>query len=92
MSRSQPEPVTIRVDDAHTVSGLLLAPPQARACYLLAHGAGAGMTHPFLQVVATNSPSGTSPRCAISSRTWSEAADGRTLPGSRKRRCAPPQR
>ncbi len=54
MSHSQPEPVSIRVDDAHAVSGLLLAPPQARACYLLAHGAGAGMTHPFLHAVATN--------------------------------------
>ena len=42
-----------RADDAHRVSGLLLAPPQARACYVLAHGAGAGMTHPFLDAVAT---------------------------------------
>ena len=28
-------------------------PPQARACYVLAHGAGAGMTHPFLDAVAS---------------------------------------
>jgi len=49
----KPEPVTITVDDAHRVSGLLLAPPGARACYLLAHGAGAGMTHPFMAAVAT---------------------------------------
>jgi uncharacterized protein len=47
-----PAPVTITVDDAHRVSGLLLAPPGARACYLLAHGAGAGMTHPFMAAVA----------------------------------------
>ena len=46
------EPVTITVDDAHRVSGLLLAPPRARACYVLAHGAGAGMTHPFMAAVA----------------------------------------
>ena len=31
---------------------LLEAPPKARACYVLAHGAGAGMTHPFLGAVA----------------------------------------
>ncbi len=50
MNRS--EPVTITVDDAHSVSGLLLAPPRARACYILAHGAGAGMAHPFMAAVA----------------------------------------
>ena len=27
-------------------------PPHARACYVLAHGAGAGMTHPFMTAVA----------------------------------------
>lgn len=37
---------------ATAVSGLLLAPPRARACYVLAHGAGAGMTHPFMEAVA----------------------------------------
>src|SRR5213079_2612961 len=26
--------------------------PDARACYVLAHGAGAGMTHPFLAGIA----------------------------------------
>jgi predicted alpha/beta-hydrolase family hydrolase len=43
--------VSIIVDDAHRVSGLLQAPQQARACYVLAHGAGAGMTHPFMAAV-----------------------------------------
>jgi predicted alpha/beta-hydrolase family hydrolase len=46
------EPVTIAVDGMHRVSGLLLAPPAARACYVLAHGAGAGMAHPFMAAVA----------------------------------------
>jgi hypothetical protein len=45
-------PVTIAVDDAHRVSGLLLMPAHPRACYVLAHGAGAGMTHPFMAAVA----------------------------------------
>ena len=35
------------------VSGLLLLPPRARVLYVLAHGAGAGMRHPFLEVLAT---------------------------------------
>jgi predicted alpha/beta-hydrolase family hydrolase len=44
--------VTIRVNDTQSVSGLLLVPTDARACYVLAHGAGAGMTHPFMAGVA----------------------------------------
>jgi uncharacterized protein len=53
MNRSDAESLTLRVDDTHIVSGLLLVPPQARACYVLAHGAGAGMLHPFMEAVAT---------------------------------------
>ena len=44
--------INLTVGDAHRVSGLLLMPPRALACYVLAHGAGAGMTHPFLEAVA----------------------------------------
>lgn len=43
---------TIAVDDAASVSALLMRPPGARACVVLAHGAGAGMTHPFMEAVA----------------------------------------
>lgn len=42
----------IQVDDAHRVSALLAAPPRPAACLVLAHGAGAGMTHPFMAAVA----------------------------------------
>jgi uncharacterized protein len=45
-------PIAIEVDATHTVSGLLQVPQQAAACYVLAHGAGAGMTHPFMTAVA----------------------------------------
>src|SRR6476619_5021600 len=45
-------PVTLTLDDGQQVSGLLLAPPDARACYVFAHGAGAGMAHPFMESVA----------------------------------------
>jgi hypothetical protein len=47
-----PRPVKISVDAERRVSGLLQAPPKARACYVLAHGAGAGMTHPFMAAIA----------------------------------------
>jgi uncharacterized protein len=49
---SEAKPVTIAVDDAIRVSGLLQAPKDARACYVLAHGAGAGMKHAFMAAVA----------------------------------------
>jgi uncharacterized protein len=42
----------MNVDGAGRVSGLLQAPSRARACYVLAHGAGAGMAHPFMAAVA----------------------------------------
>lgn len=41
------------VDGIRTVSALWQRPSTARACYVLAHGAGAGMSHPFLQAVAS---------------------------------------
>jgi hypothetical protein len=44
--------ITIRVDNAHSVSGLLDLPARARACCVLAHGAGAGMFHPFMAAIA----------------------------------------
>ena len=50
MSRARA--ITIAGDEGLGVSGLLLAPPQARACVVLAHGAGAGMAHPFMASVA----------------------------------------
>src|SRR6516162_2414332 len=52
MNRSDVASVTIAVDDAPSVRGLLSVPPNARACYVLAHGAGAGMFHPFMDGVA----------------------------------------
>src|ERR1041385_3846188 len=46
------QPVVITVDEDRNVSGLLQVPSEARACYVLAHGAGAGMAHPFMAAVA----------------------------------------
>lgn len=47
-----PQPLTIVVGDNERVSGLLQVPAAARACYVMAHGAGAGMTHRFMSSVA----------------------------------------
>src|SRR5947209_9398108 len=52
MGVATPQPVSINVNEGPRVSGLLQVPPQAHACYVLAHGAGAGMSHPFLAAVA----------------------------------------
>ncbi len=51
MPTSDAKPVVVSGDGVR-VSGLLLAPPRARACYVLAHGAGAGMAHPFMAAIA----------------------------------------
>jgi predicted alpha/beta-hydrolase family hydrolase len=44
--------LTIPVGEDRRVSGLLLRPERAWAAYVLAHGAGAGMSHPFLEAMA----------------------------------------
>ncbi|MBF9234032.1 alpha/beta hydrolase family protein [Microvirga alba] len=46
------EPITIAIGDDTSVSGLWQAPPEARACVVLAHGAGAGMTHKGMTALA----------------------------------------
>lgn len=46
------QPLTLTVDTASTVSALLQTPANARACYVFAHGAGAGMAHSFMAAVA----------------------------------------
>ena len=51
-TRAEPKTVAFAVDDERRVSGLLQLPKDARALYVLAHGAGAGMTHPFLARIA----------------------------------------
>ena len=52
MSPAHAEPITIAGEHDIHVSGLLQTPKQACACYVLAHGAGAGMRHPFMAAVA----------------------------------------
>jgi len=45
------EKIIIPVGDS-TVSGLWLAPPDAKATYIFAHGAGAGMAHKSMAAIA----------------------------------------
>jgi predicted alpha/beta-hydrolase family hydrolase len=46
------KPCKIDAGSAGRVSGLLTTLPEPQACYVFAHGAGAGMTHPFMERVA----------------------------------------
>ena len=52
MTKPEAEELRIAVDPSLSVSGLLLRPQRALACYVFAHGAGAGMTHAFMASVA----------------------------------------
>jgi predicted alpha/beta-hydrolase family hydrolase len=44
--------LVIQVHDGQSVSALSLVPEQPAACLVLAHGAGAGMTHPSMAGIA----------------------------------------
>ena len=48
-----PRPLAIPLEGGASLDALLDAPPAPRAAYLMAHGAGAGMTHPFLAAMAS---------------------------------------
>jgi len=43
----------LTLEEATSVSALLVRPENARACFVFAHGAGAGMSHPFMETVAS---------------------------------------
>ena len=45
--------LTIETGKAGSVSALLLRPAAPRACFVFAHGAGAGMTHSFMEAFAS---------------------------------------
>ena len=52
MSSTHTRAVTISIDAEQRVSALLEVPAEPHACYVFAHGAGAGMTHPFMAAMA----------------------------------------
>ena len=53
MKIASAQKLDIEIGKAGSVSALLDRPPKARACVVFAHGAGAGMTHPFMEAVAS---------------------------------------
>jgi uncharacterized protein len=44
-------PLTCIVYDAQSASPFLVAPPDPLACYVIAHGAGAGVNHTLMAAV-----------------------------------------
>ena len=52
MKADDAQPLRIELKPGEAVSALLIRPQQPRACYVFAHGAGAGMTHPSMETVA----------------------------------------
>ena len=46
------QPITIPIEGDEPVSGLWQAPAASRVCLVLAHGAGAGMTHSAMAAIA----------------------------------------
>jgi len=52
MKVASAQKLDIEIGKAGSVSALLDRPPQTRACFVFAHGAGAGMTHPSMEAVS----------------------------------------
>ena len=52
MKAAEAQSLRIELGPGEAVSALLIQPPQCRACYVFAHGAGAGMTHASMETVA----------------------------------------
>jgi uncharacterized protein len=52
MTTISTQQLTIETGNAGPVSALLTKPVRASACFVFAHGAGAGMAHPFMATVA----------------------------------------
>jgi predicted alpha/beta-hydrolase family hydrolase len=52
MNAVSAQKLEIAIANAAPVSALMMRPPKARACYVLAHGAGAGMMHRSMEAIA----------------------------------------
>ena len=52
MNADNAQQLKIDTEKAGAVSALLLRADKPRACFVFAHGAGAGMTHPFMRAFA----------------------------------------
>ena len=52
MSTTSMERIALQLPEAEPVSALLCVPANAHACFVFAHGAGAGMAHAFMAAMA----------------------------------------
>jgi len=52
MSTTSMERIAVQLPEAEPVSALLCVPANAHACFVFAHGAGAGMEHAFMTAMA----------------------------------------
>jgi predicted alpha/beta-hydrolase family hydrolase len=52
MNTDSAQKLRLQIESNLPVSALLLKPPKACACFVFAHGAGAGMTHAFMETIA----------------------------------------
>jgi predicted alpha/beta-hydrolase family hydrolase len=52
MNTDSAQKLRLHIENDLPVSALLLKPPNACACFVFAHGAGAGMIHPFMETIA----------------------------------------
>jgi hypothetical protein len=74
------EHLTIEGKDITPLSAILMKPPKARACFVFAHGAVAGMSHVFMEQSQPARTLGASRPFAISFPSWRRAASGRIRP------------
>jgi predicted alpha/beta-hydrolase family hydrolase len=61
------------------VSGLLILPKGAEALLVVAHGAGAGMRHKFMEEIAQKLADRAVATSVTNSRTWRRASKDRTV-------------
>lgn len=54
MTQTSTQALNIEVGDGTRVSGILMTPLEPKACFVVAHGAGAGMLHPFMANLAND--------------------------------------
>jgi predicted alpha/beta-hydrolase family hydrolase len=54
MTPAKTQALDIEVGAGTRVSGILMTPLESKACFVVAHGAGAGMLHPFMEKLAND--------------------------------------
>jgi predicted alpha/beta-hydrolase family hydrolase len=86
------EPLGFAVQEGLRVSARFTLPAGARACYVLAHGAGAGMHHPFMSAAAEELAALGIATLRYQFPTWSAVRDGPTRRPCVMRRCVPRSR